>query len=73
MLIEILPAHWAPALINGDYSGLEFYWPDEAAECHQWGKESGLSIVTCGNNEFVAKWRGKQTPCLEYYCLERQD
>lgn len=30
-----LPTEWATALVNGDYSGLDFYTPDSAKECRK--------------------------------------
>ncbi|WP_126448372.1 hypothetical protein [Sulfuricystis multivorans] len=63
-----LPAQWAPALINGDWSGLEYYYPDEAAKAKAWQMESGLSVLSCGEEPFVHRFEGLLTECLEYQC-----
>lgn len=63
-----LPACWASALINGDWSGLEFYDQDEALRAKAWQLESGLRVLSCGEQPFVARYEGLLTECLEYQC-----
>ena len=67
-----LPAAWASALVNNDWSGLEFYYPDEAAKAKAWQMESGLSVLSCGEESFIARFDGLLTECLEYYCTPRR-
>lgn len=66
-----LPAHWASALINDDWSGLEYAAPDEAAKAKAWQMESGLSVLSCGEQQFVARFDGVLTECLEYHCTPK--
>jgi hypothetical protein len=63
-----LPAYWASALINGDWSGLEYAAPDEAVKAKAWQMESGLRVLSCGEEQFVARFDGLLTECLEYHC-----
>lgn len=44
----VLPASWASALVNNDWSGLEYDDPDGAAKAKAWQMESGLSVLSCG-------------------------
>lgn len=61
----VLPSYWASALINNDWSGLE---PDEAAKVKAWQRESGLVVLSCSDESFVARYEGLLTECLEYQC-----
>jgi len=60
-----LPAHWAPALINGDWSGLD---QAESAQVKTWLAESGLDVLSCDAASFVARFNGLVTECLDYHC-----
>lgn len=40
----IAPEHWAPAIVNLDYSGLS---PDDLAACNTFLAENGLSSADC--------------------------
>jgi len=64
----VLPASWASALVNNDWSGLEHDDPDGAAMAKAWQMESGLSVLSCGGEPFVHKFEGLLTECLEYQC-----
>lgn len=64
----VLPASWASALVNNDWSGLEYDDPDGAAKAKAWQADSGLSVLSCGEEEFVARYDGLLTMCLEYHC-----
>jgi hypothetical protein len=68
----VLPASWASALINDDWSGLEYGDPDEAARAKAWQMESELRVLSCGEEQFVARFEGLLTECLEYYCAPRR-
>lgn len=68
----VLPASWATALVNDDWSGLEYYHPDEAAKARAWLRESGLSVLTCGEESFFARYEGILTECLEYQCTPKR-
>lgn len=65
----VLPASWASALVNNDWSGLEFYDPDEAAKAKAWQMESGLSVLSAGEHTFHDWYDGLLTECLEYQCV----
>lgn len=51
-IIIALPADWASALINGDYSGLDFHAPKDAALCRATIAKIGfglpLDVQSCG-------------------------
>ncbi|MBX6392681.1 MAG: hypothetical protein IRY96_04365 [Burkholderiales bacterium] len=64
----VLPASWASALVNNDWSGLEYDDPDGAAMAKAWQMESGLSVLSCGEEPFVHRFEGLLTECLEYQC-----
>jgi hypothetical protein len=66
-----LPAAWASALVNEDWSGLEYYHPDEALRAKAWQMESGLDVLSCGDQTFIARYDGLQTECLEYQCTPK--
>lgn len=66
-----LPAAWASALINDDWSGIEYYDPDEAAKAREWLATSGLSVLSCGEETFAEVYDGLITECLDYYCTPR--
>jgi hypothetical protein len=67
-----LPACWASGLINNDWSGLEFYYPEEAQRAKAWLRESELSVLSCGDESFIASYEGVLTECLEYQCTTRR-
>jgi hypothetical protein len=64
-----LPAALASALVNNDWTGLEHYHPDEAARARDWLRQSGMSVLSCGDESFIAKHEGVLTECLEYQCI----
>jgi len=67
-----LPAAWASALINNDWSGLNFYDPDEAQRARDWLRESGLDVISCSDQSVMAQFDGVLTECLEYQCVKRK-
>jgi len=74
MIINVtLPAYWASALINGDWSGLEFYDQDEAIRAKAWQLESGLHVLSCSETSFMARFEGVLTECLEYQCTPAKE
>jgi hypothetical protein len=44
-----LPAAWASALVNGDFSGLELSYPDEAKRC-----QLVIDALACRNESIVS-------------------
>lgn len=62
---ETLPAHWASALINGDYSGLE---DDEEQEVLDWLDEHPYygECFSCSDETELADYSGMLTDCLTY-------
>ena len=64
-----LPALWASPLVNGDWSGIDYYYPDEAEKARAWLRNSGLSVLGCGQESFIANRDGVLTECLEYSCV----
>lgn len=64
----VLPASWASALVNNDWSGLEYDDPDGAAKAKAWQMESGLFVLSCSDEAFVTWYDDCLTSCLEYYC-----
>lgn len=67
-----LPASWASAMVNEDWSGLEYDYPEEAQRAKDWLRESGLSVLSCGDHTFVERIDGILTECMEYQCVERK-
>jgi len=67
----MLPASWASALINNDFSGVDYYNPEEAKEIREWVKNSGLSVLSCSDEAQIVRLNGVLTECLEYYCVEK--
>lgn len=64
-----LPAHWASALINGDYSGCT---NAEKHEIDTWVKfNPHLSIVSCSDNPELHIFEGYLCETLEYACHVR--
>lgn len=63
-----LPAVWARALIDNDWDGLKFNWPEEARRAIDWLNDERLSALSCGNETFTATYDGKPTECMEYQC-----
>jgi len=62
------PAHWASALINGDYSGLEL---SDVAALNNWlyqerGKTQLFYCVNVSDETFIARFRGLQTVLATY-------
>ena len=46
LILEVLPAAWASALVNRDWSGLDFYDPESAKEAPQWlADNSELEVI----------------------------
>jgi len=68
----VLPASWASALVNDDWSGLEYDDPDDAAKAKAWQMESGLSVLSCGEHTFPDWYDGLLTECLEYQCVAKR-
>ena len=69
VLTVTLPEHWASALINMDYSGLD---EDEEREVKQWMEdnlERGEDVVSCSEHPFITSFNGLLTNCLEYHIL----
>lgn len=69
--LEILPAEWAPALIDGDWDTLEAADPDEAARAKAWQIEEGLCVVGCNEETIFDYHEGRDTECLTYLCVVR--
>lgn len=69
--LEVLPAEWAPALINGDWEALEAIDPDEAARAKAWQIKEGLCVVGCNEEPIFDHFDGRDTECLTYLCVHR--
>ena len=67
------PSHWASALVNGDYSGLD---DDDAAACDAFASSLPDMVVSCEDEEFFT-WNHDAAPfvdvpgatCLTYIVL----
>lgn len=70
-IIEILPAEWAPALIEGDWEELESTNPTEAARAKAWQVEEGLCVVGCNDETIFDYFDGRDTECRAYLCVVR--
>ena len=60
------PAHWASAIVNLDYSGLE---KSDRAELNNWLLNNGLSFsdcLTCSDVSFFGQFEGKGCELLSY-------
>lgn len=66
-----LPAFWACAVVNGDFSGLE---DREANEIEAWlsaANTQGYGLcVDVSNQSFFCKWHDAKAYDLSYECLE---
>jgi hypothetical protein len=65
--VEIdLPANWASALINGDYSGLS---DQDEIECNTWQKDNPhLSVINCADHSEIGLFDGLLCDVLKYHC-----
>lgn len=68
--LQILPAEWAPGLVDGDWNTLESVNPTEAARAKAWQIEEGLCVVGC-NEEKIFDDDGRDTECRTYLCVRR--
>ena len=64
---EALPAAWASALINDDWSGLEFDDPAEAERCREWLKSSGMRAIDVSES-YVDQYMGITTQVADFTC-----
>lgn len=71
LITEVLPASWAPALVNGDWSGLEYDDPDGAARAKAWQIEEGLYVLDALDEPTIEQFDGLTTDCLVYVCTRR--
>jgi hypothetical protein len=71
IFVEQLPAQWASALVNNDWSGIEHYAPEDADQAKEWLANSGLSVLSCGEVPFFERYQGLLTECLDYYCVKK--
>ena len=60
------PAHWASALVNGDYSGLTDQDKQELRNFLERENLSAGSCVSCSERSFLGKFDGLLTELLEY-------
>ena len=60
------PAHWASALVNGDYSGLTDQDKQELRNFLGRENLSAGSCVACSEHSFTGKFDGLLTELLEY-------
>ena len=60
------PAHWASALVNGDYSGLTDQDKQELRNFLERENLSAGSCVACSEHSFTGKFDGLLTELLEY-------
>lgn len=64
-----LPALWASALVENEWSGLNFHAPDEAERVKTWlHNNPDLRVISCSDEQFVGQYEGITTECLEYTC-----
>ena len=62
-----LPAHWAPALITGDYTGLE---DDEQAELDAWAEGRGYCVGVEEGDEYFEPFHDARPEVLPWMCLK---
>lgn len=72
LAIEVLPADWASALINNDWSGLEFHDPEFAKEAKEWEKNSGLEALYCDSEAYTGNYKGQTTLVCDFVCVSKQ-
>ena len=69
LILEVLPAAWASALINKDWSGLDFYNPESAKEDRQWLADNPeLEVIYCDSEPYTARYKGMITMVSDYIC-----
>jgi hypothetical protein len=63
-----LPAYWASALINNDYTGLD---NDTLAECIAWQRDNPkVRILMCNNESYIGRYDGVMCDILTYSYTE---
>ncbi len=69
LILEVLPAAWASALVNRDWSGLDFYDPESAKEARQWlADNSELEVIYCDSEPYPGRYKGMITMVSNYIC-----
>lgn len=59
-----LPAYWASALVNGDYSGLD---DDTLLDVHAWQRVNpNVNVVSCSDNVYIGRYDGLICDMLTY-------
>jgi len=71
MTVKTLPAAWASAIINLDYSGLE---KDEVSEINTTLLDEGLSFTDCltVGDEYTGRFHGQVRAVADYVFKERR-
>lgn len=66
-IVLSLPALWASALIENDWSGLHYVFQDEAERLEKWLQvNNNLSAIAVSDESFTCWHDGKMTMCLEF-------
>ena len=67
--IEIeLPAYWASALVNGDWSCVDYYGAWLGVEIKAWlDANPNVSIHSCSDQSYISRYRGLQCDMCTYY------
>ena len=69
LILEVLPAAWASALVNRDWSGLDFYDPESAKEARQWlADNSELEVIYRDSEPYPGRYKGMITMVSNYIC-----
>lgn len=66
--IKVLPEHWAPALINGDWTGLEYNGGADELRCYLNAHPADAAPVSCESVGF--RWQHDAAPVLACDCAE---
>ena len=69
LILEVLSAAWASALVNRDWSSLDFYDPESVKEARQWlADNSELEVIYCDSEPYPGRYKGMITMVSNYIC-----
>jgi hypothetical protein len=66
---EVLPAAWASALINGDFSGVDFDGYGLEIRAFITARPECAAPVGCSEESYPAIFNGLLTDCLDYFYI----
>lgn len=66
-----LPATWASALVNNEWTGLEHHYPEDAKEAREWlAANPELQVLSMGDSYGIARFNGELRDMASYVVCE---